>query len=243
MNGASIGLEGCREFINAQAHPLHRSSSTHPAGVRAPLITISREAGAGGHTVAEHLVEGLRDRAREGTPPWTIFDRNLVEKVLEDHDLPSGLAALMPEDRVSEISDTMDQLFGLRPSSWTLVRKTADTILRLAELGNVVVIGRGANIITNNLDHAFHVRLIGSLDTRVARTRESEHLSRPAAEQLVRDTDEARRRYVKKYYGEDIGDPLLYHVVINTDRMSTFEAARLIADAVSSRSGEEVTVR
>jgi cytidylate kinase len=48
----------------------------------------------------------------------------------------------------------------------------------------------------------------------------------------VRRVDLARRRYVKKYYGADIDDPLLYHLVINTDQVSHVEAARLIADAV-----------
>ena len=222
-----------RRFIDAQLQP-PSASSTHPARERAPTITISREAGAGGHSVAEALVEILRGRAEEGTPPWTLFDGDLVEKVLEDHDLPKALAAAMPEDRVAGISDTMDELFGLRPSSWTLVMKTADTILHLAALGNVVVVGRGANIITRDLDQAFHVRLVASFDERVARTREREHLDGQAAERFVRRTDDGRRRYVKKYYGEDIEDPLLYHVVINTDRVSVSEAARMIADAVSS---------
>jgi len=233
MEGASRGPDTCREFIAAQLQPLS-ASSTNPARVRAPTITVSREAGAGGHSVAEALVEILRGRAEEGTPPWTLFDGDLVEKVLEDHDLPKALAAAMPEDRVAGISDTMDELFGLRPSSWTLVMKTADTILHLAALGNVVVIGRGANIITRDLDHAFHVRLVASFDERVARIREREHLGGQAAERFVRSTDEGRRRYVKKYYREDIEDPLLYHVVINTDKVSVFEAARMIADAVSS---------
>ena len=80
-----------------------------------------------------------------------------MEKVLEDHSLPNRLARFMPEDRISEISDTMDELFGLHPPSWTLVRQTADTILHLAELGNVIVIGRGAAVITRKLDYVFNV--------------------------------------------------------------------------------------
>jgi hypothetical protein len=81
-----------------------------------------------------------------------VFDRNLVDKVLEDHDLPAQLARFMPEDRASELSNIMDGLFGLHPHSETLVRKTAETILHLAELGNVVVIGRGSNIVTAVFD-------------------------------------------------------------------------------------------
>ena len=33
-------------------------------------------------------------------------------------------------------------------------------------------------------------------------------------------------RYVKKYFGKDIDDPLLYHLVINTDLVSYGESAR-----------------
>jgi Cytidylate kinase-like family len=232
MEAASRSPDTVRTFIAAQLQT-PSASSTHPARARAPTITVSREAGAGGHSVGEALVDILRGRSEEGTPPWTLFDGELVEKVLEDHDLPKALAAAMPEDRVAGISDTMDELFGLRPSSWTLVRKTADTILHLAALGNVVVIGRGANIITRELDRAFHVRLVASFDERVARIREREQLDEQEAARFVRRTDDGRRRYVKKYYGEDIEDPLLYDVVINTDRISVFEAARMIADAVS----------
>ena len=137
---------------------------------------------------------------------------------------------------MSNMSDTLDELFGLHPSTWTLVRKTADTILHLAELGNVVIIGRGANIITKNLDSAFHVRLVGSETKRIEHLRAYKHLSLEAASLYLRDEDLGRKRYVKKYYAADIDDPLLYHLVINTDLVSYGEAARTIADAVRDRS-------
>ena len=40
---------------------------------------------------------------------------------------------------------------------------------------------------------------------------------------------------MKKYYGADIDDPLLYDLVINTDRVSYEEAGRLIAEAMTTR--------
>jgi cytidylate kinase len=111
----------------------------------------------------------------------------------------------------------------------------SDTILRLAQLGNVIVIGRGANVITAKLDYVFHVRLVGSLEKRVAHMQELEHLSHKAALELVNQEDRGRRRYLKKYFDEDIDDPLLYHTVINTDLVSYSEAARLIANTVTGR--------
>jgi hypothetical protein len=220
-------FEHYRGFITAQ---LQRAAATPPEGRHRPVITISRQTGSGAWDVASELVTILRARTSD-SPPWTIFDRNLVQKVLDDHELPARLAAYMPEDRVPEVSDTMDQLFGLRPSAWTLVHKTADTILRLAAVGNVVVIGRGASVITSNLQQAVHVRLVGSYQKRVEHIEKSTHLGADAAAAFVREKDLARKRYLRKYYGKDIDDPLLYHVVIDTDRLSPRRAAALIAEA------------
>ena len=164
--------------------------------------------------------ERCRPTHRRTRLPWTIFDRNLVEKVLEDHDLPARLAASMPEDRKSEMADTLDGLFGQRTTSWTLVKKTAETILHLAEVGNVVIIGRGANIITAKLPFAFHVRLVGSLERRIEHLIDYKHLSLEEAKEYARTEELGRARYVKKYYSADIEDPLLYDLVINTDRVS-----------------------
>jgi hypothetical protein len=181
--------------------------------------------------VAEHLARLLRADAPADTCPWTVFDRNLVEKVLEDHHLPKRLARFMPEDRIPEIADTLDELFGLHPPSWLLVRKTAETILHLAELGNVILIGRGATAITARLDGMLHVRLVGSLEQRVQRIQQLNCLSSKAALDLALREDRGRQRYLRKYFHRDIDDPLLYHLVINTDLMTCEGAAETIADA------------
>jgi cytidylate kinase len=229
---AEPGFERCLSFINCQLQPPRHSRALPQDGTPRRAITISRQTGSGGHAVAEALAEYLQAQTGPPACPWTVFDRNLVEQVLEDHHLPSRLAKFMPEDRISEVADTMDELFGLHPSSWSLVHKTAETILRLAELGNVILIGRGANVITARLDYAFHVRLVGSPERRIQHIQQLSHLSHKEIVELVEREDRGRRRYLKKYFAKDIDNPLLYHLVINTDLVPYGEAARMIAQAV-----------
>jgi cytidylate kinase len=154
---------------------------------------------------------------------------------LQEHNLPERIAKFMPEDRTTEIADTMEELFGLHPPSWLLVRKVTETILGLAELGNVILIGRGAAVVTANLGHVFHVRLVSALEKRVQRIQELEHLSKKAALAFIRKEDRGRERYLKKYFGADVDDSLLYDLTINTDRISDDQAAKLIAEAVLKR--------
>jgi cytidylate kinase len=231
----AYGLERCRTFINTQIQPAGKGLTAAPEGELRRAVTISRQTGSGAHVVAEQLAACLQAHTPKDARPWTVFDRNLVEKVLDDHNLPQRLARFMPEDRVSEIADTMDELFGLHPPSWTLVRQTTDTILHLVELGNVIVIGRGATVITSKLDYVFHVRLVGSLEKRVAHIQELHRLNKEAASELIRREDRGRRRYLKTHFKADLDDPLLYHLVINTDLVSCENAAQIITDAMLKR--------
>jgi cytidylate kinase len=228
--------EQCLTFINRQLGAANGPGRSPLAARQWQAVTISRQAGSGGHAVAEELAELLQAQQKKEASPWTVFDRNLVEKVLEDHHLPARIARFMPEDRKSQIEDSVEELCGLHPPAWALVGKTTETILHLAELGNVILLGRGANIVTGKLDYVFHVRLVGSLAKRVECIQKNRSVGKKAALNFIRVEDRGRRRYLKKYFGKDIDDPLLYHLVINTDLVGHKPAARLIADAILSGS-------
>ncbi|MCX8109130.1 MAG: cytidylate kinase-like family protein, partial [Verrucomicrobiae bacterium] len=101
--------------------------------------------------------------------------------------------------------------------------------------GNVIIIGRGANVVTARLDHVFHVRLVGSVEKRIERVKERLGMSAEAAAEYIARTDRGRERYLKEHYDADINDPLLYDLIINTDRTSCENAAMTIAGALLRR--------
>jgi len=232
-------VDRCLAFINCQLQPAGKRSDGQPPPARA-AVTISRQAGCGAPGVAEKLAAYLQSHTSKDAPPWTVFDRNLVEKVLEDHHLPQRIGKFMPENWISEIEDTIDELFGLHPPAWLLVRQTAETILRLAWLGNVILIGRGSNIITAKLEHVFHVRLVAPLEKRIGQKQMSDQLDRNGAIELIRREDRGRKRYLKRYYKKDIGDPLRYDLTINTGLVGFDQAAHIIGDAVIRRMPKQI---
>jgi cytidylate kinase len=219
-------------YMNAQIQ-LHPKEGEEAGG---PVVTISRQSGAGCFTVCEKLVEYLTSRSKNKQRHWLVYNKNLAEKVVNTHHLPQRIAKFMPEARASVIKSTIGELLGLHPASWTLVEKTAETILQLAHLGNVIIVGRGANIITAKLDHTFHVRLVGSIEKRLAHLMSYYKLSRSQAGERMKTSDKDRKNYIKEYFDKNIDDPLLYHLIINTDVVSSDEAAAIIGEAVLRRS-------
>lgn len=227
------GLEQGLAFLNAHLRP----ATGAPSAQRKLAVTISRQAGAGAWIVGRELATLLDRRAPAGPVKWTVFDRELVEKVLNDHNLPKKLADFMPEDRVSMLDDIVTEILGLHPPSWTLMHATTDTVLKLAELGNVIIIGRGASLITAKLNHVLHVRLVGSLERRIARVAEHLSLDPRAAREFVEKADRGHQRYIREHFKAEIENPLLYDLVINTDRIPCEQAAGLIAETLLTRAG------
>jgi hypothetical protein len=228
------GLEHYPSFISSQVQFVEGLESPVQKNVRR-AVTISRQAGCGAFVVAEKLAHYLQGHFPGNACPWTVFDRNLMDKVLEDHNLPACLAKFLPEDRVSELEDIIADVFGVHPPSTTVIHQVAETMLKLAEAGNVILIGRAANIVTTSLPHVLHVRLVAPLEKRIEHACQFYHeynKNEAQARKFCLREDAARQRYFKKYFSADIEDPLLYHMVINTGLVSYDEAARIIGDAV-----------
>ncbi len=218
--------------------------STKRSRIAGPAVTISHQTGSGAHEIAERLAEILRQTDPPGHQPWTVLDRQLVERALEEHHWPGQLARKMPEDKRSYVDDVLDDLFGLRPPSWVLVPQVVETMLRLAEAGRVILIGRGCTVATAQLPNVYHVRLVAPLATRIKRVQQSDRLTAGAAAAFVEREDRGRRRYVKTNFHARLDDELLYHLVINTGSVSFADAAEVIAEGARrcfrSASGEEV---
>ena len=224
----NANLDRCLSFINSQSAPTAHAAVA--VGLRR-AVTISRQAGCGGVLVAEKLANFLQQHSPAQSPTWTVFDRDLMNQVLADHNLPRHLEKFLPEDRVSAIEDTLADIFGVRPTSQTLVQQTAETILKFAALGSVIIIGRAGNIVTAKMPRVLHVRLVAPLDDRVERICRDDHKSPAEARKFCLQEESARARYLKTYYNADINDPLLYHLVINTSRVGCEHTARLIGEA------------
>lgn len=232
MKNISKQFTKCQGYILSQIERAEQAVE-RPA-IRYPAITISRETGAGAAALGEHLAEFLNRRQDEEECRWTVFDKNLIQRVLEDHDLPERLEKFMPEDISSPVKEAFGDMFGIHPPTWELLKLMNNTIYRLANMGNCIIIGRGANIVTRNLPRVLHLRLVGSQEGRVARYREYHGLGDTEARDAIKREDRARRRYLLAYFDQDIDDPLNYHAVINVDLFDPDALVRLIGGMIDT---------
>ena len=227
----SASAEHCLSFIHTQLQaPGKPGDIVKKEAHRA--VTISRQTGCGAAVVAGKLADYLQEHASGDGQPWTVFDRNLMDKVLEDHNLPPRLAKCLREDRVSQLEEILADVFDVRPSLQTVIQQATETMHRLAGQGNVIIIGWGSNVLMAKQPQVLHVRLVSPLEKRIEHAAHVHSLTENEAHKFCVSEDRARERYFKKYLNADINDPLLYHLIVNTDRLSYDEAAKLIGETV-----------
>lgn len=229
----SGALEKARLYI--QTHSKEKEADKKGKFEKGPCITISRETGAGADVISKKLAEILQKFKKDKLPDWTIFDKNLIERVLEDHHLPKMLSDVFDERKYSSMISFASELLAGQPSIHTLVHKTTQTILSLAEIGNVVIIGRGANIVTAHLSNAFHVRLVAPFEDRIKYVQQNCGYDYKKATEFLKKDDQERKEYIRTYFHKQIDDPLLYHLTINTSRFNFVHSAELIANAVIAK--------
>lgn len=196
-------LEKARKSLKKSEQPDH------------PFVTLSRLTGTGGVDFPERLVQKLNEQENKVENNWVVFDKDVLELVLVEHNLPKEITKFMPEKKISEFQDVIEQLFGLHPNEHKLITKVSDTILHLSHFGHVVFVGRGSNIITSKSNNGLHIRLIESLDSRIERIMDFFKLKRGEALKLIQKEDKNRETYIKKYFNKDINNPGLYSLVIN----------------------------
>ena len=200
------------------------------------LIALSASYGAGGSVVGPELAERL------GVP---FVDRAIPTQVAEELDVPLT-HALEHDENVGSLLDRMLQHFA--PLSGAYASGTASealiatdvykeaterVICRHAAAGEGVILGRAGAVVLRNRPEVLRVRLDGPEEARVQQAMRIQGIDRETAEQRMGQTDRARDAYVRHFYGADLGDMSLFHMVLDSTRIALDVCVDLIASAAS----------
>jgi cytidylate kinase len=186
-----------------------------------PFVTISRQAGAGGRTLARALAERL-NYVDPGDHPWAAWDRELVEKVAAEQHIPAALIESLESQgpRRSVFQDFLASLSAERDAAdfdeFKVYRAVARAVRALARAGRAIVVGRGGVYATRDLPGGVHLRLVAPLPDRVARMAGVLGVTEEQAGREVRKIDRQREEFHRRYGGGGALLPELFTLTLNT---------------------------
>lgn len=205
------------------------------------VITISRQFGSGGDTIAARVGELL------GYP---LLDKALMAEVANEVGLAPGQVVdfseanhqarsilnrlLMRQAKVAEVRTWTEDTKGVRQAAVEpLTEEQALSIVRgvmdaVARRGSVVIVGRGSQAALRDMPGTLHVRIEAPFDQRMHRVQAEEDVLPMRAERMIDERDRASQDYLRRFYGIDAWDPRHYHLVINTGLLDLETAAQVI---------------
>jgi cytidylate kinase len=123
----------------------------------------------------------------------------------------------------------------MRPDDQQYIDTLKRVITALADRGNVIIVGRGGMAILGDRPDVVHVRVACDQEVRIRRIAERDEMKLEEAARRVRESDTQREAWHQKYFGIDYRSPYLYHVVVNSGKLSDAVAADLIAALVRKK--------
>src|SRR6266550_899858 len=108
-------------------------------------------------------------------------------------------------------------------------------VLEMAARETVVLVGRASTTILGKIPQALRVRISAPEGIRAQRVHQQQGLTADAALDYVRRSDRERAARVRFLYHVDWDNPFSYDLVINTERLSADEGARLICQALQEK--------
>jgi cytidylate kinase len=190
---------------------------------RPVTITISREAGAQGTTVAADLGKLLN---------WPVYDQEIIHKISEEMGRPSFHVRSVDEKHFSWLEDVVSNLmndYHVHPS--TYLKYLVGVTRALGMEGKCIIIGRGSNFILPP-ETTLRVRLVAEREDRIAAIGRLKGISDREAAEWVDRTEKEREQFITRNFHKDVCDPHSYDLVLNMSRHSVQDATRLIVEAL-----------
>jgi len=231
------------------------------------VITLSRQEGAGGRLLASRLAKALKYRlvdkeilatvaakahvpieqvqefAEGGESRLERFLHGLVRALPNLDDYYKAYAAV-PLDDEEMLRHYL--FYGHQEGQTDFSHLNREDCLRffesairdLADRGNVILVGRGSQVLLADFPHTLHVRVTASDARRAAAIARDRPVAEDRAIELAGNADQHRDDYLRTNYDRDVNDPALYDLLVRTDKLTIDQVVAFVRGWVT-----EETVR
>ena len=202
-----------------------------------PVITISRQFGAGGRTLGEMIAKEL---------DYLFLDDLIIQEIADKAGVSTDSVISMERTAGSTLSKLfsamlsrsyMERIIGAGKgyiNEEIYVELLQEIIMEIVKQDNVVLVGRGSQYVLQDFKGAYHLLLVAKWQDRIKFMQQFYKMSDAKASKAVKQGDTRRSNLYKKFGREDYDQPYLYHLVLNMSRISLEQALRKVMFLVRS---------
>ena len=212
-------------WLSGKRPPTEGDASSRGPVARFRNVCVSREAGAGGGTIAR-LVGTRLD--------WKVYDHELLEAIAQGMQVSTEEARQYDELAPGLVQDW---LLPLREEHYAPQEAYLDHLAKLVDsigkAGESILVGRGAGRLLPRSE-TLCVRIVAPLKFRAKNLAAQLGVSPRTARKAALDRDRRAARFVRALHRADVADPHLYDLVLDSHGLGLSIATDLIVRAVEA---------
>ncbi len=205
------------------------------------VITIARQFGAGGKTLGTIVADKLG---------YTLIDEEIVEMIAMEANVSAESVDSVAKETGTEgyLARLVHKLGPFRKGYvGVAVEKNPGyidgnlyisllhkVIPKIANHGNVVIIGRGGQYILAGHPDTYHFLMIADMEHRIDFIMEHYNLDRKQAQSVIEEQGRRRLNLYRYFAKTDYDQSNLYHMVFNMNMLKMEEAVKTVCQLVSS---------
>lgn len=194
------------------------------------IITISREFGSGGREIGKRLADELG---------FAYYDREIIEELQKDTGLSKEYIQNISEKGIYPFPFQFARSFvtysSLQSNQTEILVAEQKIIKEIAQKGNCIIIGRGANTILkeyNPMNIFIYADMKSKINRCQRKSKTDEQLTDKEIEKKIKQIDKNRKNYNNIISNLEWGDKTNYHLCINTSGIEIKTIISSLADYI-----------
>jgi cytidylate kinase len=200
------------------------------------VLTVSRQFGAGGKTLADRVAQRLG---------YTVASEAIIEQLAESARIsPEGITDLdaeqgwssPPASGILAAGRFVERL--LHPQRQFMdgqvyVQLLQEIVPKIAEKGDTVIVGRGAQFILHDFPDTYHLLLVAGEPDRIRFMIDHYNLLLPKSRRIVRRQARRRQRLMQLFDQDAFDRPGNYDLVLNMSKLTLECAVDMVCSLVA----------
>lgn len=188
------------------------------------FITISRQTGCNGNSIAAKLAMELTDQHK-----WKYINKEILEDSAHKLNLKdTKLRHLFSAANLTHANEIISAFSNRYYKSDKKLKNTIiEVIKHFAKDGNIIIVGRAAVGITSDMPHGLHIRLAAPLEWRINSLKKRKAFEGVDVEKFIIEHDKKKVAMIKRFCNKRL-EEMPFDLSIKCDSFSQEQIVRII---------------
>jgi cytidylate kinase len=195
---------------------------------KSSFITISRQTGCNGNSIAVKLTKELSSKNK-----WKYINKEILSESAKQLDLSeSQLIHLFKSEKLTHANEIIAALSHRYYKNDNKIKKTiTEVVTDFAIEGNVVIVGRAAVGITSKLQRGLHIRITAPVDWRINALKKRKGFEDVDVVKFIQEHDIKKENLIQRFCNMKLED-VPFDLTINCSKFNQNQIVKIIVDTM-----------